>query len=293
MKAIVIILCIVYSCLAWAEPPVILRGPPKDAAFYQVYDDFVAKRSIASIKEFSVHPQPLPRIVVDYILLQQALLAGGMQAEVNILATKNYYNLSMDKLSKGHYLMQVNTIWQQDALPHQQHVHISAPLIDKGTFEAALFTSPTNVKAFELANDPNKISRLTAISNQQWSADWLTLSHLGLRRLEHTELWVNMFRAVENEMVDIMLHPFNLPADKTLRFSGRKLKIIPYVKVKLEDSMHFVLAKKHPDAPRVIKYLDSGLAILKAKGIVDKAYRQIGLISDEASDWVVLNQDSL
>jgi hypothetical protein len=86
-----------------------------------------------------------------------------------------------------------------------------------------------------------------------------------------------------------MLIPFTSSPNQS--FVKDKINLVPvkHVAILLKDSRHFVISKAHPQGESAFIALNKGLKILRAKGMISKAYTEAGFFIDH-SQYNILNK---
>lgn len=227
---------------------------------------------------------PHGRDLVDIIVLEKALSLGGCDCELEF-HTNSIYGRNIELILSGKYVMSADTLWLQDIEKHKELLLTTDAVIKRGDYDVGLYTSPNNEKALQ-ARSLNDISKLSAVSNTFWSADWQTMRELAPYKLAHIESWPNLIKLVETEVADFTLLHFRVNEKEQA-----KLNLVPINNVKaiLWDSRHFALNKQHPLAAEVKNALDKGLATLAKNGELALAYQDIGINNPDKKDWKVLN----
>ena len=249
------------------------------------YQKFVGKQDVLQIVDFS--GDNARRDVVEVVLLQQALRLGGNTDKIEFKTIDSYARI-LRELESGQVLIAANSIWLADLKPLGGGIHISQAVVENGASEAMLYTLPTNAHALK-AKTLGDVRQLRAISNQAWTADWLTLSSLKLPYLQSASTWVSMVQMVSFGRADYLLGPFPKTADLSMQAEGVRFVAIPQVKVRLMGSRHFVVSRRHPDGAGVFTAINAGLSHLKAKHVIEKAYTESGFQNPNFKDWHFLN----
>ncbi|MBD1580900.1 hypothetical protein HC733_01220 [Pseudoalteromonas sp. S16_S37] len=243
---------------------------------YADYLRFLNGRTVAQIDSFS--GDYIRRDVVDMILLQKALILGGFEKSFEYQAGNvNFRNTKL--LEQGKLLLSFDSYWLADAQPLQQYLFISEPVIRQGEYYAGLYYSPDNTKVTALAGF-EALKALSAVSTPRWRTDWDTLQKLPLKShvIEHE--WIAQARMVSMQWVDFMLMPLMPEKNNEYKLEGIHLVAHPKWVVLLDGSRHFVVSKRHPDGERAFAALQIGLAKLRAKGLIKRAYEQAGFVPD-------------
>lgn len=227
------------------------------------------------------------RDVIEFILVQKAIVLGGLDIEFDV-NHGNYDARNLRLLANGTLLVSFDSIWHSQALEIEPHVFISAPVIRKGEYWAGIYTSPTNTSALNIKTLAD-LRRHSVVSSRAWLTDWSTLSAINPVELLDESNWASMVKLVHLNMVDVMLVSFT--KNRPFAYQGPNYKVVAVegVKIMLNDSRHFIVSRKHPLGEQTFAALERGLKILRNQGAIVKAYTQAGFINDLVADWTPLN----
>lgn len=249
------------------------------------YQQFIAGRDVLTIRSFK--NVNMRRDVADMVLLQQALAIGGFHKSFQYLPGKfNFRNTKM--LETGDLLLSFDTYWLSDAQVLGPKVFISEPVIRRGEYLAALYTSPKNSRAFSI-HQLQDLQNFTAVSTPKWLTDWRTMSALPLKELIREDEWLSQARMVHMQWVDFMLMPFSNQTNGTYQLEQLQLQQIPGIAMLLDDSRHFVVSRAHPDGKAAFDALNRGLAKLRAEGRIEALYKDAGFLV-ETKHLIILNK---
>lgn len=250
---------------------------------YEDYREFVGDRDVLTISDFS--GKTIRRDVVDMIIAQQALKLGGFKHSFSYFPGKiNFRNTKL--LQNGKLLISFDSYWLQDAKALEQDLYISKPVIRNGEYIAGIYTSPNNKKVLAIKTLAD-LKQFTAVSTPKWRTDWQTLQALPLKKLVREDEWLSMARMVDMQWIDFLLMPFHSTPDKS--FTMDKITLVPVknIGVKLSDSRHFVISKKHPKGAEAIAAINKGLKRLRRQNVIVKAYTQAGFFVDRESIKII------
>ncbi|MBB5193573.1 hypothetical protein HNQ50_004331 [Silvimonas terrae] len=256
---------------------------------YTDYQRFVGKRNPLTLTHFG--GEGSRRDVVELVLVQQALAQGGLTRPIKLVKVDNNsdsYTRYLKEILSGNATMGGNSAWQVDLKSIDDKVYISSPLIRSGEFEAGLYTSPDNKKALA-ARSLEEVRTLTAVVADSWKPDVATLENLKLKQLLQTQSWDSMVGMVEKGRADVLLAPFQPTADMSLKLGEYTLVPIPDVKVGLAGSRHLFVSRNAPHGAETYDALEKGLAKLRAKGVIEQAYRESGFFNTRTQDWKKIN----
>jgi hypothetical protein len=252
---------------------------------YNDYQAFLAGRDVHTITSFTGYR--MRRDVVDMVLALQAMRLGGFHVEFDYHIGKITLR-NTNILERGEKLISFDTYWLSDANALGESVYVSDPVFEKGEYVAGVFAHPSNQRVFSIKNKAD-FKQLTAISSSTWSADWQTLSELGLKQIFDEKEWVQQVRAVDKKWADFVLMPLMPAINNDYKLAQVHLKAVPGVVVSFADSRHYVVSRKHPYGEKAFNALQKGLSMLKQQGRIKQAYVEAGFIP-EAGTVTVLNQ---
>ncbi|NTS77017.1 hypothetical protein HR060_09045 [Catenovulum sp. SM1970] len=266
------------------ERPVVDVTVETDIYFYAL--EIMDGRLPVEVDNFEgLHTQ---RDVVEFILVQKAMALGGLDVEFNI-THGNYDARNPKLLARGLLLISFDTIWMSEASLIKDNVYISDAMVRKGEFWAGVYTSPDNQSALGIRSI-KEFQKHTVVSSTAWRTDWMTLQAMKPLDLIDESDWISMAKMVSNQWIDLMLIPFT--AKRPFEYRGHDYRVVAIegVKIKLDDSRHFLVSKKHPLGRETFDALQKGLKILRANGTIERAYHDSGFINDLVADWIILNE---
>ncbi|HSC68102.1 MAG TPA: hypothetical protein VLC79_10445 [Cellvibrio sp.] len=227
------------------------------------------------------------RDVIELILLQQALNAGGFSAKV-VLRPENSYMRALKLAVDGQVALSGALMWHEDIKPYSAHLFTTQAVVKEGEFIAGLYTRADNRRALQ-ANTLDKVRQLSAASNSHWSADIKTFHALGIKNIQYATYWVQIVRMIVAGRADVTLAPFQVNPDMKVIVENLQLVPIPGIKVALPGSRHWPVSKAHPQGKEIFTALERGIQILQEKNIIQRAYEECGFFHPQVKDWVLLN----
>lgn len=237
---------------------------------------------ILALNDFSQLPQG--RDLVDVILLNQALHLGKCNCRL-VYFDNSVYGRNIDLLNSGKFAMSADTLWLSDIQAHPESLIASHVVIKKGDYDVGLYTSKGNEKALK-AKNTDDISKLTAISNRFWTADWQAINQLKPNKLAHIESFPNIKRLVKSEIADYTLIHFRVDEDD---LSYEEMLPIPNIKAVLWDSRHFAISSHFPNSQHIANAINAGLKLLHKQNKITAAYQSVGINHPVTANWEVLN----
>ncbi len=249
------------------------------------YQLFIGDRDPINIEHFG--GPGARRDVIEIVLLQQALYLGGFSGKV-VLRPENSYLRILKLLTDGQIPISGALMWREDIKPYSEHLFKTAALVKEGEFIAGLYTRQDNNRALN-ANTREKVSQLSAASNDHWKPDIEALRSLGINRIHYSTYWVQIVRMVVARRADITLAPFQSNPGMKVQVEDLELVPIPGVKVALPGSRHWPVSKKHPQGQEIFAALEKGIALLEQKNIIQRAYEECGFFHEGVKNWKLLN----
>lgn len=283
MNKILIIFCLYTSTLFAKSLPSLTIVINEDV--YRDYLCVLNEQDVLSVEDYG--GKCSRREVVEIILIQQMLALGGFEYE--FILDPEYYNMRERKLlKKGLLLISVDSVWQSEALAMDEHVYISPPLIRKEEYQAGFYSSSDNESVLS-SNSIDQLKRLSIVSNKHWTVDWRNLTKAGFERIFHEEEWMSQASLVNKHLVDVMLIPFSNNDDLSYKIKNIELKPIPNFKFPLDESRHVIISKKHPLGDKTYQALIKGMKIMRAEGVITKAFTHSGLFNPTVVNWQHVN----
>ncbi len=252
---------------------------------YEEYLCLVANRELMSIDDYS--GKCSKRVTVEIILIQQMLALGGFQYPFKL--EPGYYNLKERKLiQSGLLLVSVDSVWHSEAQAMEEFVYISPAIIRAGEFVAGFYTIGSNEKLLATKTLAD-LRALAVVSSKNWTNDWQALQQAKFTQVYHEPIWTSQAKMVEQNLADVMLIPFSNDEELSYTFWQTQYKPIPNFFLRLPESRHFIISKKHPLGKQAYEALVKGMAILRAKGTITQAFQQSGLFNEKVKDWQQVN----
>lgn len=254
------------------------------------YPIYLAGRDVQSISHYQ--GQEDHREVIELVLLQQTLFAGGYRGPIQLIPSSWNYTQRLNTLKGSRITMLAQTFWLQDLQPLANYLTITEAVIPRGRYETGLYTVSTNKKALA-ARTLKDVQQLNGVSNSLWTVDWKTLSAMNLKHLYDSSYWGGMIKMVTAGRADFMLAPITNIEASEIEGSGFHLQPIPGVKIILDGSRHWAISKQHRQSAIATIALEEGMRILKSEGRYQKAFSDIGFNNPRARHWTLLNQTLL
>jgi hypothetical protein len=255
---------------------------PKDV--YNDYKIFLQKKDPLQITSYK-RPKSR-RDVVEIILLQKALVYGGGKQKIKITTPSSSYQRIITELENGTVDISGTSMWKESTTG-KALILLSSPVIRAGEFEAGIYISSKHKPV-----PFDQISKLSFISNRQWTVDWKTLTNLKLKVFSTTK-WTSMIRMVDAQRIDATLAPFSSHKDLTITakeiLDKKELvyTLIPIKKVKvlLQSTRHFAISSKLKNSNQLLTIINKGIKILRKKKEIVRAYQESGFFNKKTKHW--------
>lgn len=250
------------------------------------YFEFIAGRNILDVDDYTgLHAS---RDVVEHALLIKAIRLGGFTLPVKYIQV-DHPPRRIKLMQQGLIHLSATPMWLNEVKRYEHKLHISKTVLAAGRAEAGLYTHSANTDVLAVKK-PAELMKLVAVSNQNWQHDWKILKQLNFNGLYHTGKYTTMLDMIYKKRADVMLGPFYNSNDLSFTHNGETYLPISNFKVIMPDSRHFPVSRHTAHSQPLIEALDKGLAILQARGEIEKAYRQSGYVNDKVAQWQVINQ---
>lgn len=230
----------------------------------------------------------LDRGLVELILMCEALLEAGFNADIRVISAPNYAR-ALRMVDIGQVDTLAESVWSQDSI--RESTYVSAELIRYGEFEKGVYVKHGHAL---LASDPDHLdlSSYRGITFKSWFFDWKIMGLLTPEPIPIVQL-SSLFKMLAADRADFTLLEF--PAKNTFDIiqDGLLLKPILGVKVLIPDSRRFIVSKKTLDGKTIFKALELGLVKLREKNRIRETYIKFGFINKRTEHWRILNDDTL
>jgi len=290
MRIFTLIFIFFNSNLCFANQPLVIDIIQSEN-FTQRYQSFLNGRAVKDVTDFNATTKGSHIEIVEMILLQQALLLGGIERPVIFNPKPSVNILEYSDLISGDSLILARSVWHEDLLDYRGSLFVSEPIVKFGEYEAGLYVAKRNIHLHNISS--SQLDDLTVVANPRWKVDWRALNNTELNMVSYIGPWETMLEMVETDVVDTMLINFSVSDSLELNFENRLYIPINNLKVFLPDSRHFVVSKRHPEGREIFQALNRGLAILRKNGTISRALKESGFINEKVKDWQTINSQML
>lgn len=224
------------------------------------------------------------RQVAALIIIKQALLAGGLPVDFQMIEVPNSAREKL-MVQSGSAVISSQDLF---AVAFPEDVYMSSPVIPLGSFRKGIYGRLDN-DILRSVSRVDQLQKMSAVSFSEWKVDWLTLNEMKLGSLVSTPTQEAMFKLVAHRGIDFTLCEFPPSKNLSMTIAGIELHPVPGLVVVLKGSRHFMVSQKHPDGPRIFESLQLGLEILHQEGRIARYLTDVGFYNPAVADWKVLN----
>lgn len=264
--------------------PAAARIHLKISADTQIVDSFTkwnAATPWAQITQYS--GSYVNRPTVDLVLELQALKAGGLDFDFELVATPNYERAKLEVV-EGLVDLSAETIWDDEIAQNADSLSKSDVVLPNGEFEKGVYTLPTNTKLLSLTT-LDELRQYVGVTVGTWALDVKTMEAMNLKGVERAIKIENVFLMIQKQRADFTLTEFSGTSDLSVENSGVTLVPVPNCKVAIAGSRSWVVSKKSPNSDAILTALQKGIKILRAEGRIDRALKESGFLNPKVSDW--------
>ncbi len=268
-----------------SDPGLYKFGVPKDVL--EDYELFLGEHTIEQVESFS--HEHSRRDVVELAFFIRAFKSIWPDAPYNLVAVDSYAN-GIEQLRMSTITALATTCWQSDLSAYAEEICMSDAVILDGQSIVGIYTEPHNQHALD-CNSLAEFRQLRLVSNRDWSADWNTLSQLGIEHCLDVKTWRQMVYMVSSGEVDALLAPFTTHHQMMIELDDCQLVPVPGLRIALTGSRHFASGKD----PRSLALAEAIFPQLKCyveDGSFAKALRECGFFNTETETWAVLNDSA-
>lgn len=276
VRLLVLALAAVSAVGAVDELPLLL--PPDVQRDYQAW---LGARDVHAFATYDgAHAR---RDVAEVALILRALRLAGVDAGVRLAPAPSVERILAD-LRSGAAVAAATSLWRADIVA--AGLREGPVLIPEGGFEAGFYVLPGSPAA--AVADRAGIAGLRAVVDPTWRPDVATWRALAPSAVLQAPGWTSMVRMVEAGRADVLLAPFQPTPDLSLSAEGVRLVPIPGLKAALAGSRHWAVSSAHPHGAAVQAALQRGVALLRERGDLPRAYRECGFADERVRGWTLL-----
>ena len=255
------------------------------AASTQIVDSFKSWTAVTPWAQISQYGggNYVNRPTIDLILQLQALKAGGLEFDFELVPTPNYERAKLEVIQGGADLA-AETIWDDEIADSAGALLKSDVILQNGEFEKGIYTLPTNAKLLAIST-LEELRQYVGVTVGSWALDVKTVEAMKLKGVEKAAKIENVFLMIDKQRADFTLGEFSGNADLSVESSGVKLVPVPNCKVAIAGSRSWVVSKKSPHADALLAALQKGVKSLCAAGRIERALKESGFLNPKVATW--------
>ena len=224
------------------------------------------------------------RPTVDLILELQALKAGGLDFDYEIITAPNNARARLEVIQANADIT-AETTWDFLIDPEEKNLLRTTPIILDGEFEKGVYVLPTNEKILKVKS-LEELQQFTGIVVNSWEIDVRTLRAMQPKGLELPSKSENVYAMLAKERADFTLLELSSQPDLSNESNGVRLIPIPGVKIALKGgSRSWIVAKGSPNAEAIHAALVKGVKKFRDEGRITRAFKECGFFNPRAADW--------
>lgn len=255
-----------------------------NAAAMDAFNNWTASTSWADIKTFKNGNASRP--VVDLVLELQALKAGGLDFDFELVRSLTY-ELAKQSVIEGDADLTAETIWDDEITANAANFLSTDPIIRKGEFVKGIYVLPTNEKLLKLTSAGDLHDSVVAVV-ASWALDVKTVESLPVKSVHKAATPELVYAAIQRGQADFVLDEFSSQPDMSVQRGGVKLIPVQGYKIGILGSRSWIVGKKSADAEALLKALVAGTKVLRDNGTIQRAYTESGFFNPKVADWKTL-----
>ncbi len=212
------------------------------------------------------------QIVAELLILCRALELGGLKPAFEFNNTPDYLRIIHDSANSV-TLMPGFIVWKTDINPDL--FYISDPVLKEKEFVKGIYTVPDNKKLLSIKH-ADELKHYAITTNQNWIHDNAEITCITPKIITAASNPHLMARMIVAKRADFMLFPFFNSSDLNGSFNDINLVPLQGMKVAFNESLHFIVSKKHPKGLVVYEALQKGLKELHTNGTLRYIYEKTG-----------------
>ncbi|MEI8633212.1 hypothetical protein P4S72_16555 [Vibrio sp. PP-XX7] len=214
------------------------------------------------------------RTTLEFFLLWSCNTTGGVDATYKF---KTYPNSARTRteLKKGSVMVMIDFPWGSFA--DDESLYKSSVVLPVGSFVKGLYTRPDRTDVLSVKT-LKQLQSFVGVTNQTWVYDWAAMDELGVKKF-HVSKYILMGRMVAHQRADFFIGEFPGNKDLSQYIEGIQFVPVPGVKVILRGSRHIALSKKVAHSEEVYHAIQTGLEIMRKRGILLRGYQTSGFLT--------------
>jgi len=270
--------------LAWSAPSALAKVHLKisaNSAAIDGFENWTAASSWDQIQTFKNANAARP--VVDLVLELQALKAGGLDFDFELVRALTYEQAKVDVI-EGRADLTAETIWDDEIAANSDKLLKTDAIIRNGEFVKGIYVLPSNSELLKLSSAEELRACVGAVVSS-WALDVKSMERMQLKGLVKTVTPEIAFAKIQARQADFTLAEFSSSPDMSVEQGGVRLVPVPRCKVAIMGSRSWIVSKASPQADALLEALVAGIRVLRDNGTIDRAYKESGFFNPRVSDW--------
>lgn len=223
------------------------------------------------------------RPTIDLVLQLQALKAGGLDFDFELVSTPNYERAKLEVI-QGNADLAAETIWDDEVAESAGALQHTDPVIRTGEFEKGIYALPTNTKLLAISSI-EELRGYVGITVGTWALDVKTIEAMKLKGVEKAAKAENVFLMLEKQRADFTLGEFSSKPDMSIQLGTVTLVPVPNCKVAIAGARSWIVGKSGPNATAVLAALQKGTQALRTEGRIERAFKECGFLNPAVASW--------
>jgi hypothetical protein len=248
------------------------------------FENWTSSNSWSDIQSFKNANASRP--VVDLVLELQALKAGGLDFDFELVRTATH-ELAKMAVIEGNADLAAETTWADEIDANSDKLFRTDAVIRDGEFVKGIYVRPADLEHLKISSlDDLRGCVGTVVST--WSHDVTCMDGMKLKGVVKTVTPEIAFLQIQKHAADFTLAEFSSSPDMHVEMRGVVLVPVPKRTVAIHGSRSWIVSKATPDADVVFKALEAGTVALRNNGTIERAYKESGFLNPRVSDWTRL-----
>lgn len=223
------------------------------------------------------------RPAVDLVLQLQALKAGGLDFDFELVRTLTY-ELAKAEVMQGRADLSAETIWDSELAESAAALLKGPTVLRAGEFVKGIYVLPGN-QALLSVSTIEQLREHTGAVVAGWALDAKTMDDIKLKAVLKKATPEIVFSTIKTGQADFTLAEFSSAPDMAVEMAGVRLIPVPNCKIALTGSRSWCVGKSSPQAEAVLKALVAGEKALREKGTIERAYTESGFFNPRVAGW--------
>lgn len=249
------------------------------------FDKWTTEKPLEQITNYS---SPFAnRATVELVLQLQALAAGGLDFDFEIIVTPNNARARIEVV-QGNADITAETIWDSQIDSDASALLRTDPILREGEIEKGVYVLSSNhtiLKVRSLA----ELQQFVGVAVNSWEVDVRTLRALKLKGLELPSKNESVFGMIAKGRADFTLLELSSEPDMGIELTGVRLIPVQGIILPLVGSRSWIVSKNSPDCKAIYDALSKGVKLMRAEGRITRAYKESGFVNQRAANWIRLH----